>query len=147
MNPVEARLNEINFLELCTRIEAINHKPIQIKQLIAALSSLFEFNVLKMNEIVDKIFTPRFSLNINELATLVNNGYITMTELQNLFKKSKRTIQRYKAKGKNATLYPRLDEEEQLVLHEFMTQYNRYFTKDYANILNVNGKDDENDEI
>ena len=141
MDPTKARLNEINFLELCARIESVNHRPIEIKKLLNALHDLFEFDLLKLNEITDKIFTPRLQVHKFELTYLFVNGYISSKEAQIAFSKSPRTLQRLKNNPCSTVLYPKLDPEEQEALDIFMQNYDKYFTKSYLNIMGVERED------
>ena len=76
--------------------------------------------------------------------TLLLDKYKKFKEIypavKELYKKSSRTIYRYKEKGKNIVLYPRLEPEEQKALEVFMTQYNKFFTKNYQNIFRIEGR-------
>lgn len=140
MDPTKARINEIDFLEFCTRILSIRNKMIDIKLFIANLSNFIDFDIDIISSIVDKIFSPNLQVNISELNALLNIDYINTKELKELYKRSRRTIYRYKEKGKNIVLYPRLEPEEQEALDVFMTQYNKFFTKNYENIFRIEGR-------
>lgn len=140
MDPTKARINEINFLEFCTRIMAIRNKMIDIKMILAHLTNYLEFDIEGLSKIVDIIFTPNMQVNISELYVLLDKGYITVKELEASYKKSKRTIYRYKVKGNQTVLYPRLNAENQLILDKFMTQYDKFFTRNYQNIFRIEGE-------
>lgn len=139
MDPIKARLNEINFLEFCTRIEAIRHRPIDIKLFIGYLANLIDFDIETISAISEKIFTPIFYVHKNEIYTLLENKYIKMTDLDGIYNKSLRTLYRYINKSDKAPLYPRLNPEEQEALDKFMSEYEKVFTKDYKNIFNEIG--------
>lgn len=142
MDPEKARINEINFLEFCTRIYSIRKKLIDIKIVLADLTKLLDFDVEKVSEIVDEIFAPHFQLRPNEVNTLIEHKYVTAKELIDMFNKCSRTIYRYKAKGKDATLYPRLDEEHQIALNKFMEQHDKFLVRNYQNMI-IGGKENE----
>jgi hypothetical protein len=135
MDPIKARINEINFLEFCARIESIRHKMLDIKRFIADLNNYFDFDVEIISGIVEQVFTPRFKINKDEVYILMEEGYLTIEDLSNIFDKSNRTIYRYKAKGTKNTLYPRLTPKEQEALDVFMKQYELYLIRDYSIIL------------
>lgn len=137
MDPIKARINEINFLEFCSRVSAIKNRLIDVKLFIGDLSKYIDFDIEKISQIADMIFTPNFKISPQELLTLLENKYISVNELANIYKKSIKTIYRYKAKGKQAALYPRLEPQYQEALDKFMTQYDKFFVKNYQNIFRI----------
>ena len=139
MDPTKARINEIEFLEFCSRILSIRNRMLDIKLFLANLSNYIEFDIEQVSKLVDTIFSPNLQVRPEEIYAMINQGYISLDQLKDLYNKSKRTMYRYKEKGKEVALYPRLNPEEQLVLDKFMTQYNIFFTKNYQNILRIGG--------
>lgn len=139
MDPTKARINEIEFLEFCSRILSIRNRMLDIKLFLANLSNYIEFDIEQVSKLVDTIFSPNLQVRPEEIYAMINKGYISLEQSKDLYNKSKRTMYRYKEKGKEIVLYPRLNPEEQLVLDKFMTQYNIFFTKNYQNILRIGG--------
>ena len=134
MDPTKARINEIDFIELCSRLESIRHKPTDIKIFLAGLNNILDFDITGLYLIVDKIFTPQFAVQSQEILVLLETNRLTRQDLAQIYNKSLRTIDRYKIKSKNNVLYPRLTEEEQICLNQFMELYNKFLIKDYKNL-------------
>jgi len=146
MNPTKARINEIDFIELCSRLESIRHKPTDIKIFLAGLNNILDFDITGLYLIVDKIFTPQFAVQSQEILVLLETNKLTRQDLAQIYNKSLRTIDRYKIKSKNNVLYPRLTEEEQICLNQFMELYNKFLIKDYKNLNIVIERKNNNEE-
>lgn len=146
MNPTKARINEIDFIELCSRLESIRHKPTDIKIFLAGLNNILDFDITGLYLIVDKIFTPQFAVQSQEILVLLETNKLTRQDLAQIYNKSLRTIDRYKVKSKNNVLYPRLTEEEQICLNQFMELYNKFLIKDYKNLNIIIERKNNNEE-
>ena len=137
MDPAKARLNELCFSEFCIRILSIRNRMLDIKEEIAHLGKYFKFDIEKVSKISEKIFLPTFKLNISEVYCLLDLDYLKIEDLRKLFKVSNRTIYRHKMDSKDNILYPRLDKDEQEALDEFITQYNKYFVRNFNSIIDI----------
>lgn len=135
MDPLKARINEIKFLELCTRIESVNHRMIDIKRFLGCIHNFFEFDLELLTAASEQIFMPRCAVVKEEISALLATGEFKTKELAETVNMSDKTLYRYKNKLQDNVLYPRLDEQFQEELEKFIEQYDRYFTRDFRNIV------------
>ena len=72
MDPKKARICELEFLELCTRLVGYRNKPTDIAVFLNTISPLIDFNPRIIAELSRDIFNIKYTPTKQELAYLLN---------------------------------------------------------------------------
>ena len=133
MDPKKARICELEFLELCTRLVGYRNKPTDIAVFLNTISPLIDFNPRIIAELSRDIFNIKYTPTKQELAYLLNEKGHNLRDIGKLFNKSSATICLWLQE--DLVMFPRCTNEQQSEVIRFMDQYNKLFTSDLRNII------------
>lgn len=128
MDPEEIRINELEFLELCTRLSAYNSSPSFFESFFVAIKRFIDYDAAIIIGLAKEIFGPKYRPNKQELLKIMQLYNIPKKELARMFGKGEATI--YRWCEEEIMMYPRCTEIQQKELHKFMTEYKKIFNAD-----------------
>lgn len=133
MDSKKARICELEFLELCTRIFAYKNNPTDIVKFFTFLRQFIDFDPRIISDLAREIFDLKYVPSKEEKVQLLHEKGYSLIEIGNLFKKSKASVCLWLKK--ETILFPRSTQEQQREVIKFMEQYNKLFSADMRNIL------------
>lgn len=133
MDSKKARICELEFLELCTRIVSYRNNPTDIMIFLKVVQPFINFNPRIMTDLAREIFELKYKPNKQELTYLLNEKGFNLKDIGRLFNKSSASICLWLKE--DIVLFPRCTKEQQTELINFMEQYNRIFAPDMRNLF------------
>jgi len=133
MDPKKARICELEFLELCTRLIGYRSNPTDITTFLKTVENLIEFNPRIIIELSRDIFNMKYKPTKQELVHVLHEKGYTLREIGKVYNKSVSTLSDWLQK--EIVLFPRCTNEQQNEVIRFMDQYNKLFTSDLISIL------------
>ena len=133
MDPQKARINEIKFLELCTRVLSFNGLHSDLGKFFSALNMLIDFDVTTIVHLATTIFAKPYQPTQNEMIRILTELGMNRTQISNIVGLSVKTIyNRFDTVPE--ILYPRTTPEEQEAVEKFFQQYDILFGENYMNL-------------
>lgn len=133
MQQEKARICELEFLELCTRVFSYKNNPTDIQKFLGAVRTFIDFDTRIISDLAKEIFHLKYRPHEKEIAKVMAERGYSLSEIGKAFGKSKATM--YKWVQDNSPLFPRCTEEQQQEVIKFMEQYNRLFTTNLINLI------------
>lgn len=133
MDSKKARICELEFLELCTRITSYRNNPTDIMVFLKVIEPFINFNPRIMTDLARDIFNLKYKPNKQELTYLLNEKGFNLRDIGRLFNKSSSSICLWLKE--DIVLFPRCTNEQQTELISFMEQYNKIFAPDMRNLF------------
>lgn len=133
MDPKKARICELEFLELCTRLISYRNNPTDISTFLKSMDVLIDFNPRIMAELSRDIFNIKYKPYKEEIVQILHEKGYTLREIGKVYNKSISTLSDWVQK--ELVLFPRCTSEQQTEVVKFMDQYNKLFTSNLINIL------------
>ena len=133
MDPQKARINEIRFLELCTRVLSYRGLHSDLGKFFGTLRMLFEFDTNIIVPLATTIFAKPYQPTTNELVKILSELGMNRTQISRIAGISVKTIYN-RTDNIPEVLYPRTNPEEQKAIDDFFQQYDVLFETNYMNL-------------
>ena len=133
MDPQKARINEIRFLELCTRIISHRGRNSDLSKFFSAINMLIDFDLNTIVRLSTVIFSKIYQPTTNEFIRILTELGMNRTQISRIVGISVKTIyNRFDTVPE--ILYPRTTPEEQEAVDKFFQQYDVLFETNYTNL-------------
>lgn len=133
MKSKKARISELEFLELCTRIFSYRNNPKDITTFLTAVQPFIDFNPRIISDLTREIFDVKYAPNKEEIALILYEKGHSLKDISLAYGKSITSVSLWVKK--ETVLFPRSTQEQQTEVIKFMEQYNRIFTPDIRNLI------------
>lgn len=133
MDPIKARMNELEFLEICYRVYNYKKDINTLKTFFIALSYLIEFNSTIIIELSKEIFEIKFKPTKEELIVLMLDKGYNKKQLITMFHIARETMN--KRLSEELPIFPRTTKDQQHALDMFLKEYKKLFEIDYLSLL------------
>lgn len=133
MDSKKARISELEFLELCTRIFSYRNNPRDITTFLTAVQPFIDFNPRIISGLSKEIFDLKYVPSKEELVQLLYEKGFNLKQIGHLYNRSIASISLWVKK--ETVLFPRSTYEQQTEVIKFMEQYNKIFTPDMRNLI------------
>ena len=133
MKAKKARISELEFLELCTRIFSYRNNPKDITTFLTAVQPFIDFNPRIISDLTREIFDSKYVPNKEEIALVLYEKGYSLKDISLAYGKSIASISLWVKK--DVVLFPRSTQEQQTEVIKFMEQYNKIFTPDIRNLV------------
>lgn len=133
MQQEKARICELEFLELCTRVFSYKNNPTDIQKFLGAIRTFIDFDTRIISDLAKEIFHLKYKPHKKEIAKVMAERGYSLSEIGKAFGTTKVTI--HKWIQEDLPLFPRCTEEQQKEVIKFMEQYNRLFTTNLINLI------------
>lgn len=134
LDPEIARINEIEFLSLCTKILAYRNNPKDIATLLKSMTYLIDFNFSVIWDLSKEIFDMKYKVHKIEIIKILKKQDLTNASIARYLGNSRAVIGNW-VKNNDIVLYPRGSKEQELELNKFMEGYRKITQIDIIDLI------------